>query len=107
LLAALLQATELQQYAAGQKAQQEEVRALRKSTKQHEEARSKAEVGTLAVSRSFAAKLIAPGGISSSAHTADVEPCRPASHSSLLKVACDFDAVLCGATVYVCRRCVS
>lgn len=42
--AGVLQADELQQYATGHKALQEERRGLQAATKQHEEARSKAEV---------------------------------------------------------------
>jgi hypothetical protein len=42
----VLQAAELQQYAAGQKAQQQELQALQQAAKRHEEARSKAEVST-------------------------------------------------------------
>jgi hypothetical protein len=42
----LLQAAELQQYAAGQKAQQQELQALQQTAKRHEEAPSKAEVST-------------------------------------------------------------
>jgi hypothetical protein len=40
----LLQAAELQRHADASKALQEELRTLRKASKQHEEARSKAEV---------------------------------------------------------------
>lgn len=43
-----LQAAELQQYSAGQKAVQEEMRGLQKVAHTHEEARIKAEVSNLA-----------------------------------------------------------
>jgi hypothetical protein len=72
MLSALLQAAELQQYAAGQKTQQEEVRALSKLRKQHEEARSKAEVGTSALLALFQCNLESTGTIGS---TADVRHC--------------------------------
>lgn len=43
----LLQAAELQRHADGTKALQEDLRTLTKASKQHEEARSKAEVSRM------------------------------------------------------------
>lgn len=45
MLHALKKAAESQQYASSQKALQDQVKTLEKACKQHEQARSKAEVG--------------------------------------------------------------